>query len=37
VLGTEVRFMRAVDDGKPLDRTVIIAEIAALVLNSLRP
>jgi TetR/AcrR family transcriptional regulator len=37
VLGTEVRFMLAVDDGKPLDRTVIIAEIAALVLNSLRP
>lgn len=37
VLGTEVRFMLAVDDDKPLDRAAITAEISALVLNSLRP
>ena len=37
VLGTEVRFMLAVDDDKPLDRAAITAEISTLVLNSLRP
>lgn len=37
VITTELRYMMGLEDGAPLDRALITAEITTLVLNGLRP
>lgn len=37
VIGTELRFMMGLEEGGPVDRPRITAEITALILNGLRP